>query len=283
MNEWKFEENMKTCDGKCPHKEEKKTIIIKERAANQIKTLTRRVSKLEWMAILQGEDKGKEIIIESLEIPEQEAQIGHIEVTKEGSKQAQEVEKKIGWIHSHNSGGVFFSRNDLETASQHKVSIVVNNSHEAKAIVKTRKPCGEEMLEEANIVTETMEEEELVKKIEERIKEKKQTNMTERYEWNGYGWSKTRTLKELVGEEETKEGKKPKGISRKEWKKMSKEEKRRKLEELNGAKVNWTGTCTHCKSRIKVHEEAIFRNGSLYHAECARENSYESLEDEMLY
>lgn len=270
--EWKFEENKLECGGKCPHKGTKKEILIKENVLEQIRTLTEEVSETEWMAILQGDEKEDKITITGLYIPEQETQKGHIEVTPKGSIEAQEVPNKIGWIHSHNNMGVFFSTNDIETASQNKVSIVVNNKLEAKALTIDTKPCGTNMLEETPVKAErTQKDTNLIKAIKEKIKEKAKEVIT----WDGYGWQTSRQKQEKADEP-----KRPAGMSKKEWKRVKKLEREiqrrlkasgednRKGMDTDIPEIGWTGTCQHCLTKVSENEEAIFKDGLLYHKEC---------------
>lgn len=253
--EWTFENNEAICNKKCPRQENRRTIIIKDNAMNKIKILTRQVRNIEWMAMLQGkEEKDGTIIIEEITIPEQIGQKSHIELTAEGDKEAQETEN-IGWIHSHNTMETFFSKNDIQTASQNKVSIVTNNKLEMTAKVLETLPCGEKALIEAEVETETKEDNKLIQIIKNKIREKAEIityQIQERLPTTGQ--TKLATI-------ETR----PQGMSRKEWKQRKRLER---LEELEGIQTGWTGTCSHCQSKIKEYEETVFKNGRLYHIEC---------------
>lgn len=269
MKDWEFKENTREHDGKCVNCKVDEIIIITKKAERQIRTLTKHIRYKEWMAILVGRKEKNAYIIEEMILPEQETQMSHIEVTKDGSIEAQEIENKIGWIHSHNNMGVFFSQNDLETASQQKISIVVNNKLEMKAIIKIQRPCGAESLEEIDITTENREEddEETLKMIKEKVREKKEQKTMQDYgfeydETRGY-WKPARDKRET-----TRRGRR-----------KAEKERRRRLEELEGISIGWEGTCQQCQSKINRHEETIFRNGMLYHLECITHKEEEYLED----
>lgn len=169
--EWRFEENKKCTNGKCPKATTNKEITIKDKAQRQIRTLLNEISTQEWMAILKGKEEEEEIIVEELYIPEQETEAAHISLTTKGDIEANE-QQGIGWIHSHNNMATFFSENDINTASQNRISIVVNNKQEMKALIKEKLPCGEEALIEIPVKQTYLYDKETLKAIKEKIKEK---------------------------------------------------------------------------------------------------------------
>lgn len=273
--DWKFEENTATCDGKCTHNGTEKKVIITEKAEKQIRTMLKNIPKLEWMAILKGTEEGNNIKVTGIELPEQEATKGHIEVTKDGSIQAQEVKDKIGWIHSHNNMQAFFSQNDKETASQHRISIVINNKLETKGLIKETRPCGTKALEEIEIRTEREmeDDEEILKEIKEKVKEKEYKVTS--YTWDGYGFKKEENNRWKGENTEAWEKywndmeKRPKGMPKKQWKEIKKAKKEEQLEALEGKSKGWTGECQYCMQKITEDETAVFKSGLLYHEVCA--------------
>ena len=232
MTEWTFEQNHAICDCSCPEQKKTKEVIITKEVLDKITTLTRRIDKLEWMAMLQGHETETNIVITQLTIPEQEATPAHIELTSKGDKQAQET-RNIGWIHSHNNMDAFFSKNDYNTASQNKISIVLNNKLEMKALTLVELTCKRKALIETKVHLEVIEDPSFIKVIKDRIKEKIINTVTKEPD-------KTHQTKLM----------------------------KKKTKELEGIHTGWTGTCTFCQTQIKEYEESVFTNNRLYHLEC---------------
>lgn len=147
--------------------------LIEKRAEKQIKALCKQYEDLEWLAGLIGYEDEEGIRITEIKLFEQEVSGGYVELTNKGSEEMAKT-KTIGWIHSHNKMGVFFSSTDVKTSSFNQVSIVVNNKFEitGRTILKTT--WGKQIFVPLTIYTERedTETDPIIKEAEEMIKKK---------------------------------------------------------------------------------------------------------------
>ena len=128
----------------------------------------------EWAGVIIGQTpstKNPVFVCETFIVPEQE--VGE---TRADPKEDLEG---IGIIHSHNKMGAFFSPDDLKTASNYPISLVVNNDLQFKAKVRQQLTCGAYLVGEAKIqyqvpiIEPTAEEKAKIKEgIKEKIKDK---------------------------------------------------------------------------------------------------------------
>lgn len=75
------------------------------------------------MAGLIGTITKEGVYIEELKVFEQEVSGAYVEYTDKGNEEMAKT-KTIGWIHSHNKMGTFFSVTDVNTSGFNIVSIV---------------------------------------------------------------------------------------------------------------------------------------------------------------
>lgn len=121
--------------------ETKRKAIISEKMEIQIKALLemhKEPTSLEWMGIIKGEKRTQGNTItyhaKEIEIIDQIAEKATVATTAKGAKEITKIKDQIGWIHSHNTMGVFFSGTDEETAETHELSIVVNDNLETYTV-----------------------------------------------------------------------------------------------------------------------------------------------------
>jgi len=103
----------------------------------------------EWVGVLRGEQEGEDYIITDMLIPKQTNTTAHTQ-----ADEALEGDNIIGWIHSHNSMGVFFSGEDSETNGTIPVGVVVNKRHDSKAVATFVTQCGRELKYDADCIFE---------------------------------------------------------------------------------------------------------------------------------
>ncbi len=121
-------------------------VVISENAHKKIRYLLREFPDLEWACDLLGDIEPNRIIIKDIHIFEQEVSHAAVERIGEPHKDA------IGVLHSHNTMGSFFSRTDIETADNWKISGVVNNKEEYQFIVEVNAPCGKPAQVKAKVI-----------------------------------------------------------------------------------------------------------------------------------
>lgn len=147
--------------------------LIEKKAEKQIKALCEQYKDLEWLAGLIGYEDQEGIRITEIILFEQEVSGAYVELTNKGSEDMAKT-KTIGWIHSHNKMGVFFSGTDIKTSSFNQVSLVVNNKFEiiGRTIIKTI--WDKKVFVPLGIFTEKEEKEEepIIKEAKSLIKEK---------------------------------------------------------------------------------------------------------------
>ena len=100
----------------------------------------------EWAGVIIGQTPSKKnpvFVCETFIVPEQE--VG------EARADPKENLEGISIIHSHNKMGAFFSPDDIKTASNYPLSLVVNNDLEFKAKVRQQLTCGAYLVGEAKI------------------------------------------------------------------------------------------------------------------------------------
>lgn len=174
-------DNPSTEDGKCPHFETEVRVMLSERAYAQTASLCSKYQELEWMAGLLGkiedsEDKDKKrlinITVDRLILFEQEVTGSTVELTKKGNEDMSRV-RTIGWIHSHNTMGVFLSSVDMATAGFSTISICVNNKLEFFAKYTLKLPCETYAYIQAEVLTKPKRDEKILKLADKLISEKK--------------------------------------------------------------------------------------------------------------
>ena len=162
--EWEIAE---VCTEDCPEKKAK--IVLSEKAQKQIKTLLRKYPEQEWLAGLRGVETESGFQIDSIFLVEQVNTSVKTDPTPAG---AVELNKGIGWIHSHNKMGVFFSEDDRTTALNYPVSIVVNNAEDYTGKIKRQMSCGRTLMLESGVFLQYSDDEDLLKQTEELIQKK---------------------------------------------------------------------------------------------------------------
>lgn len=143
------QEEPMTCN-ECPEmNKEEREIHISQKATQQIQALCKEYKELEWMGGIIGtipENEEEPIIIQEIKVFEQEVTGITVEYTDKGNEEMAKTQNLIGWIHSHNDMTVFFSNTDVETCKFNKISIVVNNKLEMKAVQTITLPCKRKTL-----------------------------------------------------------------------------------------------------------------------------------------
>lgn len=178
-SEWVVE-NKNVIDEKCPCAEEKVKVVLSQKAYRQIKSLCRKLPKLEWLAGLVGSEKGKDEkywYIEEIKIFEQKVGGATVELTSKGNEDIAKTTKIIGWIHSHNNMDVFFSNTDEDTAKASGISLTTNNKIEFFGRFRRELPCGHLALVEIEMELEAEEDEEITTLAETLISEKPTTTI----------------------------------------------------------------------------------------------------------
>lgn len=255
---WKLE-NKTICDGKCKHAriDTEKVIVMKE-VMKVIRTLIAELPNLEWMCMLQGIKEGDTYLVNGITIPEQEVTSSHVEFTSEGDKQAQET-RNIGWIHSHNNMGAFLSNDDMSTASQNEITIVINNKFETKSVVTKKLPCGEKAIVDIMLIMEQEADEETIEIIKRNIKEKKYVQT------NNFRTITDYTNKEFSNSE------RPKGMSKKEFKRRKREQEAILKEhgiQTSNYYTDMIQVCQWCKCDILEYQEALETEAGIMHTKC---------------
>lgn len=137
--EWTTKEGSENEDdevenGKCPYSKEQE-VFFDVGVWQKIQELTRQVDD-EWIGYLIGEFKDMKARITDLAIPEQYVSGASCE-----SLEGDPPKGTVGWVHSHDDMGVFYSGTDDVTNQQHFISLVVNKKSEYKLTAMMRLPC----------------------------------------------------------------------------------------------------------------------------------------------
>lgn len=287
-NEWKIKSTK-------PKESRNIRCLIKEKAVKQIKSLCHEYEELEWIAGLEGEIREKEIIITNIKLFEQEVQGAFCEFTNDGSEEMAKS-KCIGWIHSHNKMGVFFSGQDEETCKFNKVSIVVNNDLNAVGKYRMRILETVDAYADLDIFYETKNQidlkklkEELTEKINKSLEKKKVTikelelEIEEEYDEEYIEEAKKLITKKYTTSQTQVSSYHGTGSKNKVWfddyedeediltfEDLSEEEK----ESLKGQE------CVDCSNKIKLKNIIVYKDEP-YHKKCFSEK-YECLREEKI-
>lgn len=156
-NEFVFSTDIE-CITECPVKAE---ISIKPEAFGKIAFLLTKYRNVEWAADCIGnKTKNGKYIVKDIYVYEQQ-------VTKTSVLRKEcPLKGTIGTIHSHNTMKAFLSHDDMETAKNHFITIVINNNMEMKAVAKVETECGKIMLKEAKIEVSGVNHEKKIKKYD---------------------------------------------------------------------------------------------------------------------
>lgn len=152
-NSWDFKDHEvpKCKDEKCPEMKDVEKVVLSQQANRQIDTLLELYPDQEWIAGLKGEKREDHWYVDSLFLAEQTNTRSTTEFTTKGDEDLAKEPNIIGWIHSHNTMSVFQSCTDEKTASQHNVSITVNNKKDFFCTIKKKLSCGREFLIETDV------------------------------------------------------------------------------------------------------------------------------------
>lgn len=140
---WTGIETVDAC-GRC--KRENTIISLTPEFVGKCRGFVEEYKDLEWAGVIRGQlpaPKNPVFVCENFIVPEQE--VG------EASADPTENLQGIGIIHSHNRMNAFFSPDDLKSASNYPLSLVVNNDLEFKAKVRRQLACGAYYVGDAKI------------------------------------------------------------------------------------------------------------------------------------
>jgi len=175
----------------CPYMKNVKIYMPRD-VYMKVKALIEVVDDSEWLAFLDFEEDGNDVVIKDIIIPKQETTSASVEVDKDDSSKY----PKLGVIHYHpHTGHTHFSVTDDEYINSNRpFSIVVTKDMNFKAVVRRKVPCGHILIADATVEVFDKDYEDIKNSIEKEVKEKIKSRVEVQYPYPYYAWRRENTL-----------------------------------------------------------------------------------------
>lgn len=169
-------------------------ILIYPLAKEKIEALMEEYKNIEWLAYLIGTNNEEKREITDIFVPDQEISTASVDNIKCKEFNTLSI---IGVIHSHHNMGNNFSSTDNDYINQnHNISLCISKSG-INGQIRWKTPCGSYKIIDCKVklkLDSLLDKESFIKKVKEKIKEKKIVKMYERFpknrvieNWSGWG------------------------------------------------------------------------------------------------
>lgn len=187
---WKHKEPIDNMVDDCGFCKNETFIVLNEHVYDVVRTLCAKI-KTEWQVLMIGELIEGTVVVSDYYIPEQEVTAGTVNNKECIDEAFCDEHHVIGTIHSHSNMNTFFSSTDddmTNTVPFLRAHVVVNNALDMKAVYRKKLPCGKEFLQDATVLTSTLNEEDIPGF--DKIKKREVKAPYRNYGYSGYGWQR---------------------------------------------------------------------------------------------